>query len=116
MSIYVVMSPPRPSPLSSPPSLQIHELPKTASICTDFLYFRQMLARSRSYYDDNIAQRLNMIDTKSPKQCRQFWEILDRSHQDRREKLLFCMEELREQLAARHDSAVLRKEVSNNIA
>lgn len=73
-----------------------------------------MLARSRSYYDDNIAQRLNMIDTQSPKQCRQFWEMLGRLHQDRREKLLYCMEELRKQLATSPDAMVLRKEVGDH--
>lgn len=94
------------------PSVQIHALPKAASICADFLYFRQMLARSRSYHDDNIAQRLNTIDTGDSRQCRQFWEALGRIHQDRREKLLFCVEQLKQRLALDRGSLVLCKEVS----
>ena len=73
-----------------------------------------MLARSRSYHDDNIAQRLNTINTEDPRQCRQFLETLNRVHKDRKEKLLFCMNLLRERLAADQDSMVLRKEVGNS--
>lgn len=90
---------------------RIHELPKSNSLCADFLYFQQMLARSRSYHDDNIAQRLNTINTEDPLQCRQFWETLGHLHQDRREKLHFCMDLLKERLAVDKDSMVLRKEV-----
>jgi hypothetical protein len=86
----------------------LENLRVTEATCWDFVYFRQLLAKSRSLYDDNIGHRLNDINTNDAKQCRQLWHLLQGIRADRREKLEFCIRSLE---GSHNDSPIHGKEV-----
>lgn len=77
------------------PAESLDTVPVTASTCRDFIYFRRLVAKSRSYWEDNINHRLNDIDTTNSKQCRKLWSQIETIRKDRRKKLDFCLEVLR---------------------
>lgn len=89
---------------------ELHSIKASDSICRDFLYFRQLLAKSRSYYDDNIGHRLNEIDINDGRQCRRLAEQIEWAHKDRRAKLEYCKHSLQKQYKETHNT-VLEKEV-----
>lgn len=89
---------------------ELHSGRVTGDTCRDFLYFRQLVARSRGYWDDNINHRLNGIDTNDAKQCKRLMDSLDAAHRDRKTKIEFCISFLQKE----HESSsnpVLAKEV-----
>lgn len=95
------------------------------SVCLDFLYFRRLLAGSRSFWDDNINHRLNEIDVARPESCRALWESLQRAHSLRLTSIQRCIRVLEERIAdnpsqpanptpnqtSLGDGLVLRKEI-----
>lgn len=69
------------------------------SVCLDFLYFRRLVAGSRSFWDDNINHRLNEIDVVRPESCRALWESLQRAHNLRLASIRRCIQVLEERVA-----------------
>lgn len=101
-----------PKPEGGPKATALESVNVTENTCKDFMYFQQLLAKSRTYYDDNVNHRLNTIDITQPKPCRQFLEKLQHVHKDRKEKLHFCINSLRAESEKIQDPIILKKEVS----
>lgn len=102
---------------------ELDSVPVGERTCLDFVYFRQMLLRSRTLHDDNIAHRLNdtpgVLDAR---QCQRFYTALCRVHRGRQEKLDYCIGVLGSRLAKAagadgdadaggHDFSLLRKQL-----
>lgn len=70
------------------------------------------MARSRSYYDDNIAHRLNDIDTADYRQCITMRDTLKHIHANRQAQLEYCISQLKKDNDAKGDASMLHsKEV-----
>lgn len=84
--------------------------------CLDFVYFQRLVAKSRSFWDDNINHRLNEIDTKKPESCRTLWNLLETTHSLRVSSIKRCIQVLMRERAndglQTLNSSVLSREIS----
>ena len=75
--------------------------------CLDFVYFRQLLLRSRRLLDDSIPQRLN--EARTIEQVEELKLRVLEAHRLRLEKLQFCATVIKEEAASASESIYQRE-------